>query len=394
MFWGDKLKLMADGVQSFGSNEQVTGLPPIRLLEGAAGRDLILEHPGTLRHVAYSLGVLAIGQPEPAPEVWQPRAQKKLEQVTEPELGPDGGELFPSLVEFAQMTVDNAYASHADYETARTDSFGISNRLAVFEELERAMVWANEKPQRARLEAGRPVPGESSRGMGMGILDIDYFKDVNDVLGHAFGDRILLRISDRLQAIMRRGESGRRQDEWGDAARNPYPSWGFVGRLGGDEFAFVLRVHEQRRQAPSGRRGRQRLSLEEVFNGAATRIETELAQELVLINQEIQQERARQNLIRTADKQLAEIPELKASFGWELAGRRDSEAVLARRTDLSMYANKRRGKVADAEDDRRKLKQRELQQIGRIILMLDRPGFARYRRPVEALRELYEVDAA
>lgn len=376
-------------------------LPPIRLLAGEDGYRLLAEHPGTLRHVAYSLGVLAAGQPEPEPESWQPRAHKRLGEVLEVEMV-DGEETYPGVDEFARMTVGLAYEKHDDYMAARTDSFGIPNRLAVFEELEYAMVWANERPQKAqRLEDGTVIPAEPRRGMGMGILDIDYFKDVNDVLGHPFGDKILLRISDHLQAIMRSGESGRRRgedDRPSDAAVNPHPDWGLVGRLGGDEFAFALRVHEQKGLV-SGRRGQQRLSLQEVFMRAAARIEDELAAELVVINQEIREERIRQNeerarlnLERTADEQLdllPELPQLAASFGWEMAGRSDTEAKLVRKTDIAMYANKRAGKAADYEEDRRKLKTAERNQIGRVARVLSRPGFARYRRIIEPLVELY-----
>ncbi len=52
------------------------------------------------------------------------------------------------------------------------------------------------------------------------LLDIDRFKDVNDTLGHAIGDRLLCEIAERLL----RAVSGRAT----------------VARLGGDEFALVI----------------------------------------------------------------------------------------------------------------------------------------------------------
>ena len=59
-----------------------------------------------------------------------------------------------------------------------------------------------------------------SNGVAIVLLDIDRFKDVNDTLGHAIGDRLLCEISERLlQAV-----SGRAT----------------VARLGGDEFALVI----------------------------------------------------------------------------------------------------------------------------------------------------------
>jgi len=59
-----------------------------------------------------------------------------------------------------------------------------------------------------------------SNGMAIALLDIDRFKDVNDTVGHAIGDRLLCEVSERLV----RAVSGRAT----------------VARLGGDEFALVL----------------------------------------------------------------------------------------------------------------------------------------------------------
>jgi diguanylate cyclase (GGDEF)-like protein len=59
-----------------------------------------------------------------------------------------------------------------------------------------------------------------STGVAIALLDLDRFKDVNDTLGHAIGDRLLCEVSERLV----RAASGR----------------AIVARLGGDEFALVL----------------------------------------------------------------------------------------------------------------------------------------------------------
>ena len=59
-----------------------------------------------------------------------------------------------------------------------------------------------------------------SGGVAIVLLDIDRFKDVNDTLGHAIGDRLLCEVAERLL----RAVSGRAT----------------VARLGGDEFALVV----------------------------------------------------------------------------------------------------------------------------------------------------------
>jgi diguanylate cyclase (GGDEF)-like protein len=59
-----------------------------------------------------------------------------------------------------------------------------------------------------------------SQRVAIVLLDIDRFKDVNDTLGHAIGDRLLCEISERLSRVA----AGRAT----------------VARLGGDEFALVI----------------------------------------------------------------------------------------------------------------------------------------------------------
>ena len=56
--------------------------------------------------------------------------------------------------------------------------------------------------------------------LGVFFLDIDNFKNINDGMGHAFGDQVLVAMAERLNATVE--------------------SFGFAARLGGDEFTVVF----------------------------------------------------------------------------------------------------------------------------------------------------------
>ena len=56
--------------------------------------------------------------------------------------------------------------------------------------------------------------------MAFYIIDLDHFKEVNDTLGHQFGDKVLVEFSNRLRKIFRPNDC--------------------VGRFGGDEFIVII----------------------------------------------------------------------------------------------------------------------------------------------------------
>lgn len=86
---------------------------------------------------------------------------------------------------------------------------GLPNRKALL----------GEVAEQVHLHAERAVRGVPDVHLALLLIDLDRFKNVNDALGHAVGDRLLVEVSARLTRVVRP------QD--------------VVARLGGDEFAIV-----------------------------------------------------------------------------------------------------------------------------------------------------------
>ncbi|MEV4538429.1 EAL domain-containing protein [Asanoa sp. NPDC049518] len=95
-------------------------------------------------------------------------------------------------------------------QLARLDPLtGLANRKALLAEVH----------EQATLHCARAAAGAPDRHFALLLLDIDRFKHVNDALGHAVGDQLLVEVSARLVQAVDRHD--------------------VVARLGGDEFAIL-----------------------------------------------------------------------------------------------------------------------------------------------------------
>ncbi|MER5178369.1 EAL domain-containing protein [Streptomyces sp. NPDC002896] len=185
--------------------------------------DALIRMFGISEQTMRGYNVMEWHHPEDAPQVWRlydelVRGERDHYRVEKPFSRPDGTVLWTnltvSLLRDAEGRPQYQLALMEDtterrllnlrlrYEATHDALTGLPNRTLFFERLEKA------------LSAG------DGQRFGLCYLDLDGFKTVNDSLGHAAGDRLLVEVADRL----------------GACATAPGE---MVARLGGDEFVAL-----------------------------------------------------------------------------------------------------------------------------------------------------------
>ncbi len=106
-----------------------------------------------------------------------------------------------SFIDITRMKEQQSKLEHLAYHDMLTD---LPNRTLFLKEMEQAQLRADREKHK----------------LAVIYMDLDNFKDVNDMLGHSTGDRLLQIMADRLRGLV----SGQE----------------IVTRLGGDEFAILL----------------------------------------------------------------------------------------------------------------------------------------------------------
>lgn len=120
-----------------------------------------------------------------------------------PDLGPEAGGTVHLV--FGDVT-GGVESERRLTELALTDPLtGIANRAAVQDRLDHSM---------------KRLRRQSDSGVAVVAIDIDNFKALNDVYGHAFGDTVLVQFAHAANGVIRELDT--------------------IGRLGGDEFLVIL----------------------------------------------------------------------------------------------------------------------------------------------------------
>jgi len=130
----------------------------------------------------------------------------------------ESGNTLHTIGFFKDLT-ESLAAKQRIEELAYNDTLtGLPNRLMLAERMELALSYAKRN-------------GESFAVL---FLDLDHFKQINDSLGHMFGDRVLIEVAERLKSCLRQVD--------------------MASRLGGDEFVLLLSQTDARGAEITARR--------------------------------------------------------------------------------------------------------------------------------------------
>ena len=108
------------------------------------------------------------------------------------------------------LTIDVRLAHQLDAANARIAALAREDSLTGL---------ANRRTFLDHLDAALRTRNRDKSELAVLFLDLDGFKDINDTLGHAAGDALLVEVADRLRNAVRQND--------------------FVARFGGDEFAVL-----------------------------------------------------------------------------------------------------------------------------------------------------------
>ncbi len=145
-------------------------------------------------------------------EIWNRRKDGEVypEWLTISTVKDEKGQISNYIAIFADISTRKQAEERLRYLATHDPLTGLPNRELFRDRLDQALVRSR------RAKAGYSEKWK----LAVLLLDLDNFKEINDTLGHGWGDQALRIVADRLQACVRKSDS--------------------ISRLGGDEFTILL----------------------------------------------------------------------------------------------------------------------------------------------------------
>jgi diguanylate cyclase (GGDEF)-like protein/PAS domain S-box-containing protein len=139
-------------------------------------------------------------------EVWNRRksGDAYIETLTISEVKDANDEVSNYVALFSDITQIKDHQNQLEWMANYDVLTSLPNRILLADRLKQSMMRCNRHQQ----------------SLAVVFLDLDYFKRVNDLHGHAVGDELLIAISQRMKEALREGDT--------------------LARIGGDEFVAVL----------------------------------------------------------------------------------------------------------------------------------------------------------
>jgi predicted signal transduction protein with EAL and GGDEF domain/DNA-binding response OmpR family regulator len=213
---GGSLALSAQGLRvlGYGPGDNLGLRAILRLVQRGERRSVLRLLQGVVLHSS----VLATD----VPVALHDGRQRIIHVEAEPEFNEHGHSVgYTGIV---QDVTDRRVAEDRIRHLANFDSLtGLPNR--------RQLVWRMERAIEHARRLGHPC--------AFLMIDLDRFKLINDTLGHAAGDELLMEVAQRLRACVRHSEQVMEGalEAVGSRAHRTLEA---VGRLGGDEFIALL----------------------------------------------------------------------------------------------------------------------------------------------------------
>ncbi len=201
---GDGIVILQDGRYRFANKamETISGYPAGDLV-GMPFEDLFAAEEKEIARRQFETDRLELG----TPHVYEYTLHGKdgTARPVEISFGRIRYNQRPACMGFFRDITDRRKAEEAVRRLAYHDALtGLPNRLQFHERFTRA----------------RGRGGSDGKRLGVILLDLDHFKEVNDTLGHTAGDQLLKAVARRLMGLVRTED--------------------LVARLGGDEFLILL----------------------------------------------------------------------------------------------------------------------------------------------------------
>ncbi|HMT06763.1 MAG TPA: PAS domain S-box protein [Pyrinomonadaceae bacterium] len=205
----------ADGIVVMGLDKQIVTCNKKFVEMWQVPQDMIdrKDGPALVQHVANNLVnteefLQRIGETYKTPdaalsEILELRDGRILERYSQPQYL--DGKPIGRVASFRDITERSRAEERLRHYALHDTLTDLPNRVQFMQRLE---------------EAVQRTAGNTHAKFAVLFLDLDRFKVINDSLGHAIGDKLLIAISDKLQACVRPGD--------------------VVARLGGDEFTILL----------------------------------------------------------------------------------------------------------------------------------------------------------